>query len=154
MCDYSLHAFENRLAEQGETLVATRFPGGSMGFVSEGTVRTWDPGQAASSPVAVCLPPGAKLSLERIPTRLQEELGVREHEEVTFTQLSCRSWEYRDAVRFENGKEVLVQRLAEGQVARVLHLGADVQEEEKAVEKAREPETRRFSFAALLHQFD
>ena len=34
MCDYSLMAIPNRLAEEGESLVAHRFPTGSVGFAS------------------------------------------------------------------------------------------------------------------------
>jgi hypothetical protein len=34
MCDYSLMGIPNRLAEEGEDLVAHRFPTGSVGFAS------------------------------------------------------------------------------------------------------------------------
>ena len=34
MCDYSLMAVPNRLAQQGEELVAHRFPTGSLGLAS------------------------------------------------------------------------------------------------------------------------
>lgn len=34
MCDYSLAAYNSRLANVGEILVATRFPSGSMGFAA------------------------------------------------------------------------------------------------------------------------
>src|SRR5271163_63914 len=34
MCDYSLHAFANRLGREGEELVVHRFVGGSIGLVS------------------------------------------------------------------------------------------------------------------------
>ena len=34
MCDYSLMAIPNRLAEEGEDLVAHRFPTGSVGLAS------------------------------------------------------------------------------------------------------------------------
>lgn len=38
------------------------------------------------------------------------------------TQLSAGAFSYRDAVRFSNGREVLLQRLKEGQRAVVLCL--------------------------------
>ncbi len=41
---------------------------------------------------------------------------------VTFTQMSAMEYHYRDAVRFKNGGEVLLQRLEEGQRVEVLCL--------------------------------
>lgn len=37
MCDYSLYAIQNRLAEEGEELVLHRFETGTIGFTS-----AWD----------------------------------------------------------------------------------------------------------------
>jgi hypothetical protein len=125
MCDYSLHAHPNRLAAEGETLISTRFPGGSMGFTSPTetpcTVSA-DRHHDAKTLVAVCIPPGAQLVLENIPARLQQELSVSDTEFVTFTQLGLEAYTHRDAVRFENGREILLQRLNENQRARVLSL--------------------------------
>src|SRR6516164_11657045 len=104
MCDYSLMAIPNRLAEEGESLVAHRFPTGSVGFASpEDLCKTvqWQgarpPGfwsalknffspPKTNSVAAVCVPPGARLMLQDIPARLQHDLGVDAVEEVTFTQ--------------------------------------------------------------------
>jgi hypothetical protein len=41
---------------------------------------------------------------------------------VTFTQLTAQPYDYRDAVRFDNGREVLLQKLKPGQRAVVLRL--------------------------------
>jgi hypothetical protein len=41
---------------------------------------------------------------------------------VTFTQLTAQPYAYRDAVRFSNGREVLLQKLEPGQRAIVLSL--------------------------------
>ena len=71
---------------------------------------------------AVCIPPGARLRLDDIPARLQQELGVGPAEEVTFTQISEVVNSHRDAVRFYNGREVRLQELREGQRVRVLDL--------------------------------
>jgi len=49
-------------------------------------------------------------------------LGVRGVEEVTFTQISARDNAYRDAVRFENGREVRLQEFCDGIRVRVLDL--------------------------------
>jgi len=46
---------------------------------------------------AVCIPPGARLRLEDMPMRLQQEYSVGPVEEVTFTQISALANSYRDA---------------------------------------------------------
>lgn len=140
MCDYSLMAVPNRLAKQGEDLVAHRFPTGSLGLASPADVkRIADPPVPArrslwcavkeffnppkTEPVpAVCIPPGARLELHDIPVRLQHEIGVGPVELVTFTQISAAVNSYRDAVRFRNGREVRLQELREGQRVRVVDL--------------------------------
>jgi hypothetical protein len=140
MCDYSLMAVPNRLAQEGEDLVAHRFPTGSLGLASPADItRAAKPVPAMQKsfwakvkeffqppeevPVAaVCVPPGARLRLEDIPARLQSELNVGPVEEVTFTQISAAARSYRDAVRFPNGRVVRLQELREGQRARVLDL--------------------------------
>ncbi len=140
MCDYSLMAVPNRLAQQGEDLVAHRFPTGSLGLASPADMkRILEPAPAAprslwcslkaffnplrAEPVpAVCIPPGARLRLQDIPARLQHEFGVGPEEDVTFTQISAAANSYRDAVRFGNGREVRLQELREGQRVQVLDL--------------------------------
>jgi len=71
---------------------------------------------------AVCIPPGARLRLQDIPMRLQHEYAVGPVEDVTFTQISALANSYRDAVRFNNGREVRLQELREGQHVTVLDL--------------------------------
>jgi hypothetical protein len=131
----------NRLAAEGEELVAHRFLTGSIGFTSPQEAQAIAEARAAQKrsgfwaalkglfsvepepPVtAVCIPPGARLWLQNIPDRLQREFGVGPNEEVTFTQLTAQPYTYRDAVRFDNGREVLLQKLEPGQRAVVLHL--------------------------------
>lgn len=140
MCDYSLMAVPNRLAREGEDLVAHRFPTGSLGLASPADLKhSLEPPQAAQKTVwrriaeffdpprtepvpAVCIPPGARLQLQDISARMQTELGVGPCEEVVFTQISAAANSYRDAVRFRNGREVRLQELREGQRVRVLDL--------------------------------
>ena len=43
---------------------------------------------------------------------------------MTFTQLSALEYTYRDAVRFQNGHDVLLQKLPEGQRVKVLDLSS------------------------------
>src|SRR5579871_3330788 len=160
MCDYSLMAVPNRLAREGEELVAHRFPTGSLGLAAPADLkRAADPplptrksfwravseffNPPKSEPVcAVCIPPGARLHLRDIPVRLQHELGVSAAEDVTFTQISAAVNSYRDAVRFANGREVRLQELREGQRVTVLDLSVA---EELDLEKLRE-ERAEFSY--------
>jgi hypothetical protein len=64
------------------------------------------------------------LLLREIPEWVQRQLGVGASEPVTFVQLSARAYEYRDAIRFKNGRELLLQRLPEGQQVDVLGLSS------------------------------
>jgi hypothetical protein len=120
MCDYSLAHFPNRLAVEGEQLVVHRFTSGSRGLASP------DPGVRALAfrcrNTAVCVPPGARLLLHDIPKPLQQQMGVGEVEDVTFVEQSAEAFRYRDAVRFSNGREVLLQDLHFGQRVEVLSL--------------------------------
>jgi hypothetical protein len=135
-------AVPNRLAQEGEDLVAHRFPTGSLGLASPAELKPavaaqppakrglWRAVQeffnpSRSKPVcAVCIPPGAQLRLQDIPTRLQHEFGIGPVEDVTFTQISAAAHTYRDAVRFANGREIRLQELREGQRVRVMDLSA------------------------------
>lgn len=140
MCDYSLMAVPNRLAREGEDLVAHRFPSGSLGLASPVDLKLatepsspgrksflrrvaefFDPPRTQPVP-AVCIPPGARLQVQDIPVRMQQELGVGPCEPVTFTQISAAVNTYRDAVRFRNGREVRLQEMREGQRVKVLDL--------------------------------
>jgi hypothetical protein len=119
MCDYSLAGIPNRLAVEGEQLMVYRFSTGARGLTSpEGGRWLWWSKQKP----AVCVPPGARLLLHDIPKSLQRQFNVQADEEVTFVQRSAQAYEYRDAVRFGNGREVLLQWLGCGQHVEVLSL--------------------------------
>jgi hypothetical protein len=60
--------------------------------------------------------------LQDIPERLQEALNVGPVEKVTFVEQSAEAYQHRDAVRFGNGREILLQHLECGQGVRVLSL--------------------------------
>jgi len=140
MCDYSLMFFPNRLAREGEELVVHRFACGTIGLASPVDLQparnplavrlrnVWSKLWGIPSPrrsqcvVAVCIPPGAYLRMWDIPEYLQREIDVRRTEEATFTQITASPFRYRDAIRFRNGREILLQRLEEGQRVRVLSL--------------------------------
>ena len=120
MCDYSLAGISNRLAVESEELVIHRFHTGSIGLASPCTSvsRWWSVKQTP----AVCVPPGARLILHDVPERLQQNLTVGPIEEVTFVQLSATPYQFRDAVRFTNGREIRLQELSEGMRVRVLKM--------------------------------
>ena len=123
MCDYSLAGMSNRLAVPGEDLKVHRFPTGSLGLVS--SRRRLREILFPSAAVAVCIPPGAQLRLHDIPEQMQRSVGVSGVEEVVFTQRTADANVYRDSVRFQNGKEVLLQELQCGQRMTVLRLAED-----------------------------
>jgi hypothetical protein len=135
MCDYSLAGVPNRLAEEGEHLVACRFSTGSMGLKS-GDGSLWE--LWFKETPAVCVPPGARLLLRDIPKDLRCQFDVQATEEVTFVQLSAEAYQYRDAVRFRNGREVLLQRLKWGQRVEILSLCSHDSREERHQQREEE----------------
>jgi hypothetical protein len=132
----------NRLATEGDELVVHRFSTGTIGLTSRSDRQppadarplprrtVWSVLKEIISPPAtravpaVCIAPGARLLLQDIPEHLQRELAVDPAEEVTFTQLTAAEYSHRDAVRFQNGHEILLQRLSDGQRVRVLSLSS------------------------------
>lgn len=144
MCDYSLMALPNRLAVCGDELVVHRFELGSLGLASAADVlrlkqerqnmspnvtfleklKKWFYPPVPAQCTAVCIPPGARLLLRDIPEKMQQVFCLSSPvQEVTFTQIGTVG--FRDAVRFPNGTEVLLQRLTEGQRVRVIALSAE-----------------------------
>src|SRR5262249_15065260 len=133
MCDYSLHGVKNRLAVEGESLFVHKFHTGSKGLASRADLRDLEKPLPAGAGVwarfkywagslrrpgseelmkglpAVCIPPGARLYVEGIPEDLQVKYALAEAEEAAFTQLTSEPFRYRDAFRFKNGAEVLIQ---------------------------------------------
>jgi hypothetical protein len=138
MCDYSLMGVPNRLARENEDLVVFEFWTGSRGLTPGTSVAHTDTktryesfgvvkrlfGNLEPEQVAVCIPPGARLLLSDIAEDVQKSFAVGPSEEVTFTQLTATENTYRDAVRFTNEREILLQRLNTGQRVRVLQLSS------------------------------
>jgi hypothetical protein len=141
--------YPNRLAVEGETLVLHRFRSGSLGLASAreccaaaqkpassrtfwGAVKDFfNPPEVRSAP-AVCIPPGARLILHDISTRVQKEFSIGACEEVAFVQLTAMANFYRDGVRFRTGDTLRLQDLLEGQRVDVIDLGNDLSEEPDA----------------------
>jgi len=135
MCDYSLAGIPSRLAAERELLTVYRFSTGALGLTSP--ERCWWRFWSRQTP-AVCVPPGARLLLRDIPKDLQRQFRVDATEEVTFVQLSAEAYQYRDAVRFRNGREVLLQRLRCGQRLEVLSLCSSESREEDHLRREEE----------------
>ena len=140
MCDYSLCGLPTRLAVEGEQLLIHRFPTRTLGLASPmelkaaaekaawprgglwARISNWFSSDSDRQAPAVCIPPGARLLFRDIPERLQQNLNVGAEDEVTFVQLNAEAYQYRDAIRFANGEEILLQKLDLGQPADVLCL--------------------------------
>lgn len=142
MCDYSLMAIRNRLAKEGDRLVAHRFASGTTGLVSQDDFSAWQAErpkrlwarikncfavEAGPAPV-VCIPPGAQLLLEQIPPAVCKQFHLDPPANATFTQLSAQANQHRDGLRFANGTTMLLQSLPEGQLLKVLRCSSDALE--------------------------
>jgi hypothetical protein len=145
MCDYSLYAIQNRIAEEGEEVVLHKFKTGTLGFTSlhdlirfETTAKTKACGfwstlkdcllPRTSSPLpAICIAPGTRLLLTDVPRKLQISVRIGSSEVVAFTEISERSYSYRDALVLQNGTRVLLQDLPEGLHALILSMSTDAE---------------------------
>ena len=162
MCDYCLMSLPNRLTVCGEALVVHRFELGAIGLAPISEVKAAEiPEMAAPKGffeklrrslfppprrqcTAVCVPPGARLLLRDIPEKLQRALGLEsDMQEVVFTEIGTSG--FRDAVRFETGTELLLQRLTEGQRVDVVALSAG-EHEQPAAERPGMLESSRAGF--------
>src|SRR6266540_4155049 len=87
MCDYSLAGIPNRLAVEGEQLVIHRFPA-SLGLASlcPPLAESW----SEKVPVAVCIPPGARLFLRDIPEDLQSRFHVGSSAKSNVCAVECQ----------------------------------------------------------------
>jgi hypothetical protein len=141
MCDYSLYTVKNRLACESDDLILHRFDTGSLGFCAavelqqemdrSDLARGWSSFQRWMFPrkkcglTAVCVPPGAQLLVLEVPKKTVPGFQAQELESVEFTQLSERSFAYRDALRFPGGETVLLQSLPEGLRVTVMALASE-----------------------------
>jgi len=159
MCDYSLMAVPNRLACEGEELMVHRFPTGTIGLASPPDINRSPKPAPARRPsfwstlweffkppeshcvTAVCIPPGSSLTLHDIPVPQQKKYRIGTEENVIFTQTSASVNYHRDAVRFQDGREMCLQDLSPGQ--RVSVISVSLEEREPVAEVAEFPGRRR-----------
>ena len=97
MCDYSFSGIQNRLAVEGETLIVHEFHTGSKGLTSQeylkpaprpkgllAVLKSVGGINSSLQECAVCIPDGARLTLEGISEKLQEAYHLSSVEKVTF----------------------------------------------------------------------
>jgi hypothetical protein len=117
----------------GEILVTYRFRTGSIGLASPlemaakgvqckiGSRGSWwsawkfrmDRLRRPDKSTAVRVPNGTRLRIKCVPNEIRQEFGVDAREHVNCVQLGAEAGE-RDAIRFRNGRHVLLQRFGEG----------------------------------------
>jgi hypothetical protein len=118
MCDYSLHSVKTRPAKVGDKLTIRNFGTGTRGFAA-----------SEDANVAVCLLPGAELSLAEDVKFWPNWYGWRErvvkYRTAIFRQINLnKSKVHHDALEFPDGEVVLLTLLREWQQATVLQLPA------------------------------
>src|SRR5262249_51129464 len=153
---------KTRRARGGERLFAHKFHTGSKGLASMADLRGLEQALPAGAGLwarlkywagslrrprseelmrqlpAVCIPPGARLYVEGIPEAIQVKYALADAEEATFTQLTSEPFRYRDAFRFKNGDEVLIQIFDEQTRVEILRLALAKDPEEEPEEEIEE----------------
>jgi hypothetical protein len=131
MCDYSLQHAKSRRAAVGDKLTVKSFGMGTFGFACQ-----HDP------TVAVCVLPGTELAFDD-NVKLYSFEYVREHAILPHRTAIFRHIDkdrplcHHDAIEFPDGLQILLNFLAEGQVATVLQLPAALRTEAEAQEQSR-----------------
>jgi hypothetical protein len=115
MCDYSLELYRSRPATEEEQYTLRRFPSGTMGFTAARDCET-----------AVCIPADARQRLEGIGEAVQQAYAVGPTEEVVMTRVEGGAYAHKDAVKFSNGREVLLQSFNAGVTAEVIAFTSDL----------------------------
>jgi hypothetical protein len=174
MRDLSLKRAPERLAVEGEILVSYRFRSGSVGLASPGELagskgvrggiggrRSWWSSWKrrmhrffqSDKTAAIRVSPSARLRVNSVPDEIQREFGVSAIENVSFVELSAEGCRLRNAIRFRNGRHVLLQRFGEGIWFEVLADGSNdwkPNEEPEESRKLVQPQAELRSGAALL----
>jgi hypothetical protein len=137
-----MHTMPQRLAREGEILVTYRFRTGRIGLASlieiadarvlRGRVSLWSSWLHALElclhprhPSSVRVSTGAHLRINSVPRRIAQEFGVRLVADVTFVRLNASGCLDRDAIRFGNGRHLLLERFNEGVAFQVLTDGSE-----------------------------
>jgi hypothetical protein len=137
MCDYSLLALPNRLARERDHLVVHRFSTGTLGLIADvpepfrphppaarswwWRVTQWLRESDEVVPCVVCTARGA-IEVAGHSRRCSRDIRIAATEDVTCTQIGAGQRSHRDAIRFANGREMLLQQLTPGQRVDVISL--------------------------------
>lgn len=101
MCDFSVVARNQRDYRPGEQLIVAQFGPHTRGTASPGDRFT-----------AVCLKSGVCLMIPNLPKGIRKALELPERElSAIFMQLPNRERVHRDALVFENGRTILINKL-------------------------------------------
>jgi len=127
MCDYSLMHLASRPAVVGEKLTLQDFGSGTRGFAG------------TEGDGVVCVLPGTELAFTSlVVNRLAQWGDVAFDDVAVFAQINKESpYAHHDALRFPDGRELLLTCLKEGQVATVLQLPAAPKTEQEAQDQTR-----------------
>jgi len=150
MCDYSLAAVRQRLAQEGDELVTYRFKTGSMGLALLHEI-----GECAGDPAACCIPPGARLRTAfEAKRRFNFFFSTQwNEEEVVFVELDVPVNHYRDAIRRPNGEVIRLQDMEEGRRVGVVSLEGAAERTPMGAREA-DPSTAIRELAAAMHGSD
>jgi hypothetical protein len=157
----SLQGVPERLAIKGEVLISYCFRTGSIGLASpvefaaaRGSAwkRLINRLLRSDETAAVRILPGTRLRVRSVPDDMGWEFGVGAIENVTFVELSAEACRHRHAIRFRNGRHVLLQTFGEGVSFEVLADGSNDRkpdEEPKEPRKLAQPATDSRGWASL-----
>lgn len=132
MCDYSLQHVKSRAANVADKLTTKNFGTGTVGFCA-----------SEDAAVAVCVIPGTEIAFDAPIVTVQhpwENLTEKTHEYSVgiFRQVDKEiALRHHDALELPNGEIVLLNSLAQGQVATVLQLPAAPKSEAEEKEQQR-----------------
>jgi hypothetical protein len=146
MPDLSMDEVPPRFAIAGELLVTYRFPAGRIGLASPNETgwahprslrhaprlsfwktlkRTFEILLRPDRPRPVVVLSGARLRILSVPARLADEFDLESVTDATFLRLAAGRDTPEDAIRFSNGRHILLQRLAPWTLFTVLTNGED-----------------------------
>ena len=142
MCYFSAEG-HSREAREDEALIVQRQPHGSTWLVSS---------EDASTPV--CLKTGTEVELLYVPEKTRRRFGLTQEATATF---ETNHWWWPDLFVLKNGRKVVLRKLREGQVVRVLSVTESASRTKPAVwEEAKNlnPEwaSRKDSDASVSHR--
>jgi hypothetical protein len=141
MCDYSMHALQNRKAVVGDKIKTSVFNGHS----SPG-IESCKPGE---SMVAICLIPGTGIEFDQPITYRHNGYLMRASDFKVAKYVHIPNPSYSDHLKFPDGTMILIAYLAPGQTGTVAYVPEEVvkqtDETPPVHEKVRRPVRQRLA---------